>query len=152
MTYVVSIRLSNCKGSTGWISCLAKAPFQTSGNRTELRCIYPCQGRKASRSKEGQDSPGNGSISSTKTARVTASSASPARSSKIPCICSPRRHSRMVKRLLIGMRRIAGRSWIVQQGMGGPVLCLRRLQSHSLTQGQISPGPRRSVLQQRWRQ
>ena len=27
----------------------------------------------------------------------------------------------MVKRLLIGMRPIAGKGWIVQQGMGGPV-------------------------------
>ncbi len=55
----------------------------------------------------------------------------------------------MVKQSLIGMRRIAGKGWIVQQGMDGPVHCLRRSPSRSLTLVLTSADPRRIVLHHR---
>ena len=86
---------------------------------------------------------------STRTVRVTALSASPAKSSAIPCINSPKITSVMVKQSLIGMRRIAGKGWIVQQGMDGPVHCLRRSPSRSLTLVLTSADPRRIVQHRR---
>lgn len=55
----------------------------------------------------------------------------------------------MVKQSLIDMRRIAGKGWIVQQGMDGPVHCLRRSPSRSLTLVLTSADPRRRVLHRR---
>ena len=127
---------------------LTKAPFQTFRG---LSCAVFARTARAGESIPKQRRAGQSrqqqASTSIRTARVTASSALLAKSSAIPCINSPWSSSvRVVRRLLIGMRRIAGSGWTVQQGMGGPVLYPRKSPSHSLTLVPTSADPRRNVL------